>query len=79
MALVQEDNYFDRIFGEILERAEKDREQWDFVQTAPPNYRVELPPEREEEIMERMFLVFYVKKYLELKEENNKLKERLLS
>lgn len=55
------------IFNSIREKSKKDREFWDEAQSQ--EYPVKIPDKVEEEIIERMFLVYYVERYLELFEE----------
>ena len=56
------------IFEEILKKAEIDKDAWSNFNSDEPT--VFIGEEYENEIMERMFLVYYVKKYLELVAKN---------
>lgn len=50
------------IFESIKEKSEQDKKLWHEVQK---DHTQKLSPEKEEEILERMFLVYYVEKYLQ--------------
>jgi hypothetical protein len=64
--------YDKKTFEEIKEKSEKDKEFWNaFNEQENPTWFID--EKHEEEIMERMFLVYYTEKYLELLEENKKL------
>lgn len=63
-----------KIFAEIKAKAEKDKELWNKAQE---DDTVHISSEEEDVIMERMFLVYYVEKFLEERQENQQLKEGL--
>jgi hypothetical protein len=59
------------IFEYIKEKAEKDKVLWHESQK---DHNTSLSPEREEAIIERMFLVHFTKRYLEQEKEIESLK-----
>ncbi|WP_142384714.1 hypothetical protein [Bacillus sp. M6-12] len=63
-----------KVFEGIKEKAEKDKLIWNEAQENEPVY---LSPEKEDEIMERMFLVFYTEQYLKAQEKIKELEEQL--
>lgn len=64
-----------RTFERIVEKSNRDRELWNQTQD---DESIHIPQEVEEEIMERMFLVYYVKKYIELtSKETNVLSQNI--
>lgn len=54
----------DEFFKSILEKQKKDEELWD-AYNAQDEVTWHIPAKREDEIMERMFLVYHLKKYME--------------
>lgn len=64
-----------KIFEEIKKKAEKDNEIW--MESQKDDAMFSITPEKEEEIMERMFLVHFTNQYLLSLEEIKKLKSKL--
>lgn len=64
-----------KIFEEIKKKAEKDNEIW--MESQKDDATFSITPEKEEEIMERMFLVHFTNQYLLSLEEIKKLKNKL--
>jgi biotin synthase-like enzyme len=65
-----------KIFETIKERAKQDRELWHEAQKVQ---NIGLTLEREEAIIERMFLLYFTEKYLEQEKEIERLEDGLKS